>query len=34
VVSAGQRVYWLLLQLAVVAGGVYGGWRLFEWATG
>jgi len=31
--SAGLRLYWLVVQLAAVAGGIYGGWRLFEWAT-
>ena len=28
------RLYWLLLQLTVVAVGIYGGARLFDWATG
>ena len=32
--SAGLRLYWLAVQLAVIAGGIYGGWRLFEWASG
>jgi hypothetical protein len=32
-VSAGARFYWLVVQAAAVAGGIYGGWRLFEWAT-
>jgi hypothetical protein len=33
-VSRTHRLYWLAVQLAAVAAGVYGGWRLFEWATG
>jgi hypothetical protein len=32
-VSAGLRFYWLVVQVAAVASGIYGGWRLFEWAT-
>ena len=31
--SAGLRFYWFVLQVAAVAGGIYGGWLLFEWAT-
>jgi hypothetical protein len=27
------RLYWLAIQLAAVAGGIYGGVRLFDWAT-
>jgi hypothetical protein len=33
-VSGAIRLYWLLAQLAVVAAGIYGGTRLFDWATG
>jgi len=32
--SSGRRLYWLLVQLAAIAGGIYGGVRLFDWATG
>jgi hypothetical protein len=32
-VSAGLRFYWLVVQVAAVAGGIYGGWWLFNWAT-
>jgi hypothetical protein len=32
-VSAGLRLYWLVVQVAAVAGGIYGGWLLFNWAT-
>jgi hypothetical protein len=34
VVSTPQRFYWLVVQLAGVALGIYGGWWLFDWATG
>jgi hypothetical protein len=33
-VNGTHRFYWLAVQLAAAAAGVYGGWRLFEWATG
>jgi len=33
-VSVRARVYWLVVQLAAVAGGVYGAVSLFDWATG
>ncbi len=32
--SSGRRLYWLLVQLAAIAGGIYGAVRLFDWATG
>ena len=32
-VSAGLRFYWLVVQVAAVAGGIYAGWWLFNWAT-
>jgi hypothetical protein len=32
--SAGARFYWLAVQLAAIGGGIYGGLRLFDWATG
>lgn len=32
-VSRGKRLYWLVVQLAAVAAGIYAGWRLFDWAT-
>ena len=32
-VSAGLRFYWLVVQAAAVAGGIYAGWWLFNWAT-
>jgi hypothetical protein len=32
-VSAGLRFYWLVVQLAVVVGGICAGWWLFNWAT-
>lgn len=32
--TAAARLYWLAVQLAAVAGGIYGGARLFDWATG
>jgi len=32
--SSGRRLYWLLVQLAAIAGGSYGAVRLFDWATG
>jgi hypothetical protein len=32
--SAGLRLYWLFVQLAAIAGGIYGGVLLFDWATG
>ena len=32
--SGGSRFYWLTVQLASVAGGIYGAIRLFDWATG
>lgn len=32
--SAAVRLYWLVVQLAAVAGGIYGAVRLFDWATG
>ena len=28
------RLYWLLVQLAAAGAGIYGGVRLFDWATG
>jgi hypothetical protein len=28
------RLYWLAVQLAAIGGGIYGGVRLFDWATG
>ena len=28
-----MRFYWLVVQVAAVAGGVYAGWWLFSWAT-
>ncbi len=31
--SRSQRMYWLGVQLAAVAAGIYVGWWLFEWAT-
>ena len=30
----GTRFFWLVVQLAAIAGGIYGGVRLFDWATG
>jgi hypothetical protein len=33
VVSAQRRFYWLVVQLAAVMLGIYGGWWIFEWAT-
>ena len=32
-VSTGVRSYWLVVQLASVAGGIWAGSRLFDWAT-
>jgi hypothetical protein len=32
-VTPGRRWYWLLLQLAAVATGIYGGVRLFDIVT-
>jgi hypothetical protein len=32
-VSAGTRVYWLVVQLGAVAVGIYLGWWLFESVT-
>jgi hypothetical protein len=32
--SGGVRIYWLAVQIAAVAGGIYGAIRLFHWATG
>ena len=32
--SGAGRLYWLLVQLAAAAGGIYGGVSLFDWATG
>ena len=32
--NGGSRLYWLLVQLGAVAGGIYGAVRLFDWATG
>ena len=31
--SPGVRFYWLVVQLAAIAGGIYAGWWLFDWAT-
>ena len=31
--SAGLRLYWFVVQVAAVAGGIYAGWWLFTWAT-
>ena len=31
--SAGLRFYWFVVQAAAVAGGIYAGWWLFNWAT-
>ncbi len=31
--SGGARFYWLVVQLAAIAGGIYGGVLLFNWAT-
>ncbi len=25
------RLYWFAVQLAAIAAGIYGGWRLFHW---
>jgi hypothetical protein len=32
-VSAGLRFYWFVVQLVAVAGGIWAGWWLFNWAT-
>ena len=32
-VSAGLRFYWFVVQVAAVAGGIYAGWWIFNWAT-
>lgn len=31
--TSGLRLYWLLVQLAAVAGGIYAAVLLFDWAT-
>jgi hypothetical protein len=31
--SAGLRLYWFCVHLAAIAGGIYGGVRLFDWAS-
>jgi hypothetical protein len=33
-VTRGPRLYWLIVQLVAVAGGIYGAVRFFDWATG
>jgi hypothetical protein len=32
-VSAGLRLYWLVVQLAAVVCGIWAGWSLFTWVT-
>jgi hypothetical protein len=32
-VTAGNRLYWLLVHAAAIAGGIYGAIRLFDWAS-
>ena len=31
--SAGLRFSWFVVHAAAVAGGIYAGWWLFNWAT-
>jgi hypothetical protein len=32
-VSGGNRLYWALVHLAVIAGGIYGAVQFFNWAS-
>ena len=31
--SAGNRLYWFLVHVAAIAGGIYGAVRFFDWAS-
>lgn len=31
--TAQNRFYWLAVHLVAIAGGIYGAWRFFQWAS-